>query len=128
MPRPDAMRFGGSLESTNPPMPEPHNFRTSSELELLRALIESLDGSALSQTDIQEGLESGVVKVMLLEGQLRKQASAPSGSPPADEPQEDQEIVEAIRALREAVAELRARAIPGGCAPLAQGFVLRRKP
>lgn len=116
------------MESTNPPMPEPHNFRTTSELELLRALIDSLDGSALSQEDIQKGLESGLVKAMLLEGQLRKQASAPNGWPPADEPREDQELVEDIRAIREAVAELRARANPGGCAPLAQGFVLRRRP
>lgn len=109
-------------------MPEPHNFRTSSELELLRALIESFDGSALSQEDIQEGVESGLVKLMLLERQLRKQASAPNGSPPAEEPREDQELVEDVRVIREAVAELRARANPGGCAPLAQGFVLRRRP
>ena len=95
-------------------MPEPHNSRTSSELELLRALIESLDGSVLSQEDIQKGLENGLVKAMLLEGQLRKQASASNGSPPADEPREDQELVEDIRALREAVAELRARANLGG--------------
>ena len=108
-------------------MPEPHNFRTSSELELLRALIKSFDGSALSPEDVEKGLESGVVRVMLLEGQLREQGRHPSGTPPAEEPRADHELVEEIRALREALAELRARTNPGGCAPLAQGFVLRRK-
>lgn len=127
MPRPEPTRFGGSLESTNPPMPEPHNFRTSSALELLRALIESVDGSAPSPEDIEKGVESGVVRVMLLEERLRDHASRPVETPPAEEPRADHELVEEIRALREALAELRACTNPGGCAPLAQGFVLRRK-
>ena len=106
-------------------MPEPHNFRTSSALELLRALID--DGSALSQEDIEKGVESGVVRVMLLEERLRDQASHPVETPRAEEPRDDHELVEDIRALREAFAELRACTNPRGCAPLARGFVLRRK-
>lgn len=109
-------------------MPEPHDFRTYSELELLRALIESFDGSARSQEEIEKGLENGVVRLMLLEGQLRRQADLASASSPGDEPQEEEQLVEEICALRAALAELRARTNPGGCAPLAQGFVLRRLP
>ncbi|HEY3946387.1 MAG TPA: hypothetical protein VGL78_14255 [Solirubrobacteraceae bacterium] len=109
-------------------MPPPRDTRTSSELELLRALIERCERSPPSSVDVEEGLESGLVRVMQLERQLREQASRPSGTPPAEEPREDHELVEEIRALREALAELRARTNPGGCAPLAQGFVLRRKP
>ena len=98
-------------------MPEPPIFPTSSELELLRALIESFDGSAPSQEEIEKGVESGVVRVMLLEERLREQASRPVETPPAEEPRADHELVEEIRALREALAELRARTNPGGVRP-----------
>jgi hypothetical protein len=77
--------------------------------------------------DIERGLESGLARLMLLEGRLRERASRASGARPSEQLGEDHEIVEEIRALREAVAELRARANPEASAPLAQGFVLRRK-
>jgi hypothetical protein len=108
-------------------MPEPHNFRTSSELERLGALIESFDGSAPSPEDVEQGLESGIARMMLLEGRLREQISRPSGTPPTEEPRTDRELMEEIRALREAVAEVRARTSRGS-APLAEGFVLRSEP
>jgi hypothetical protein len=108
-------------------MPEPRTFPTRSELELVRALTESFEGSAPSQEDIEKVLESGAARVMLLEGRLREQASRPSGTSQAEELRVDHELVEEIRALREALAELRARTNPEGCAPLARGFVLRRK-
>lgn len=122
------MRFGGGLESTNLPMPEPPIFPTSSELELVRALTESFDGSAPSQEEIEKVLENGVGRVMLLEGRLRERASRPSKTLQAEELRGDHELVEEIHALREALAELRARTSPEACAPLARGFVLRRKP
>jgi hypothetical protein len=65
---------------------------------------------------------------MLLEGRLRAQASRASRTRPNEQPRENHDLVEEIRALREAVAELRAHTNPGKSAPLAQGFVRRRKP
>jgi hypothetical protein len=108
-------------------MPQPHNPRTSWELELLRALIRRCGGSPPSQLDVEKGLESGLARLMLLEGRERQQASRPGERRPCEEPREDDRLVEEIRSLREAVAELRARTNPGGSAPLAHGFVLRRE-
>jgi hypothetical protein len=112
-------------------MPQPHHSGSSSELELLRALIESFDGSAPSRADVEKGLESGLARLMLLEGRLREQASRPSGMRPSKKPSKDHDLGEEIRELREAVVELRARTYQRGSergpAPLAQGFVLRRK-
>lgn len=107
-------------------MPQPHSSGTSSELKLLRSLIDRSDGATPSKLDAEKGLESGVARVMLLEGRLREQASRPSGMRPREGPCEEHDLVEEIRALREAVAELRAGMNPGESAPLAKGFVLRR--
>jgi hypothetical protein len=76
--------------------------------------------------DVERGLETGIARLMLLEGRLRAQASRASRTRSSEQPNHD--LVEEIRALREAVAELRARTNPGQSAPLAQGFVKRRKP
>jgi hypothetical protein len=109
-------------------MPQPRNSRTTSELKLLHALIDRYDGSPPSQLDVQKGLESGLARLMWLEGRLREQASRAGGTRPSEERYENYHLVEEIRALREAVAELRARANPRESAPLAQGFVVRRQP
>jgi hypothetical protein len=79
--------------------------------------------------DVEKGLESGLARLMLLEGRLREQASrGRGGTGPSEELSGDSNVVEDIRALREAVAELRARTNSAESAPIAQGFVLRRKP
>jgi hypothetical protein len=115
------------VESTKPTMPQPHHSGSSSELELLRALIDSFDRSRPSQADVEKGLETALARLMLLEGKLREQRSLACGTWPTDEPWEDCDLIEEIRALREAVADVRACTTPRESAPLAQGFVLRRK-
>jgi hypothetical protein len=114
-------------------VPQSRESRKSSELELLRALIDGFDGSSPSQVEVEKGLESGLARLMLLEGRLREQASVHSMTPPGrqtprgeDPEKETGALGEEIRALREAIAELRARAQPGPAA-LAHGFVIRRK-
>jgi hypothetical protein len=74
--------------------------------------------------DVERGLESGLGRLMLLEGRLRERACCASSSQPREELCEDHDLVEQIRALREAVAELRARTNAGESAPLAHGFVI----
>jgi len=123
------MRLGGGLESSIFRLPQPHNSGTPSELKLLRALIDRCAGSRPPrQVDVESGLESGLGRLMFLEGRLREKASRPRGTRPSEELREDHDLVEEICALREAVAELRARTNSPESAPLAQGFVLRRKP
>ena len=123
------MRFGGGLESSMFPLLQPHNSGIPSELKLLRALIDRCAGSRPPlQVEVETGLESGLARLMLLEGRLRAQASRASGTRGNEQPFENHDLVEEIRALRGAVAELRARANPERLAPLAQGFVLGRKP
>lgn len=100
----------------------------AAQLKLLRALIDSYDGSPPSPVDVEKALESGLATLMLLEGRLRAQASRESGMRVSEERCEDHDLAEEIRALQDAVAELRARANAGESAPLAHGFVLRRKP
>ena len=113
----------------NFPLLQRHNSGTPSELKLLRALIDRCAGSPPpSQLDVERGLETGLAKLMLLEGRLRAQASRASGSRSNEQRCENHGLVEEIRVLREAVAELRARTNAGESAPLAQGFVRRRKP
>ena len=91
------------------------------KLELLR--IDRCAGSSPpSQVDVEWGLESGLARLMLLEGRLREQASRANGTRPSEQLCEDHDLAEEIRALREAVAELRARTNPDESAPLAQGF------
>ena len=114
-------------------MPRSHNFRASPELERLRALIESFDGSSRSHDEIEKALESGLAKLMLLEGRLREHASGASMTRPTRHACEGDDLAgeirvlrEEIRALREAVAELRART-DAASTPLARGFVLRRE-
>ena len=106
-------------------MPQPHKPRTSSELKLLWVLIDRCDGLRPSELDIEKGLESGLARLMLLEGRLRETATRADGRRLSTEPREDHDLIEEISALRHAVAELRARANPGRSAPLARGFVLR---
>jgi hypothetical protein len=122
------MRLGGGLKSSIERMPQAHEPGISSELELLRALIDRCDRSPPSQVDIENGLQSGLAKVMFLEGQLREQARRADWTLTSEGRRDDHGLVEEIRALREAVAELRARTNPGESAPLARGFVSRRKP
>lgn len=111
------------------PLLQPHNFGTPSELKLLRSLIDRCAGSRPPpQMEVETGLESALARLMLLEVRLRKQVSRASGTQPSEQRSDDHGVVEDIRALREAVAELRARANPGEPALLAHGFVLRCKP
>ena len=116
-----------ALESSRVPLPAPQNSR-SRELEVLRALIDRCAGSSPpSDADVQTGLESGLARLMLLEGRLREQASRATGPRSSDQLCDHHELVWEIDALREAVAGLRARADSGKPAPLARGFVLRHK-
>jgi hypothetical protein len=107
-------------------MPQSHKSGASSELRLLQTLIDRCKGSLISPVEVEKGLENGLARVMLLEGRLREQASRATAPRPGEDLSEDYHLVEEIRALRTAVADLRARTSPGGSAPLAQGFVLRR--
>ena len=118
---------GRRLGILNFPLLQRHNSGTPSELKLLWALIDSCAGSPRpSQVDVERGLERGLARLMLLEGRLRAQASRASGTRSNERPRENHDLVEEIRALREAVAELRAHTNAGKSAPLAQGFVKRR--
>ena len=65
---------------------------------------------------------------MLLEGRLREQASRANGTRPSEGTRDDHDLVEEIRALREAITELRTRTNAGEYAPLAHGFVVSRGP
>jgi hypothetical protein len=107
-------------------MRPPHH-GTPSELRLLHQLIDSFDGSQPSQAEVEKGLESGLARLMFLEGRMREHAGQASGTPPREEPCEEHDFVEEIRALREAVAKLRACTSAGDSAVIAHGFVLRRK-
>jgi hypothetical protein len=114
-------------------VPRSHNFRASPELERLQALVESFDGSSPSPDEIEKALESGLAKLMLLEGRVREQTSRASMTRPSRQACEDDDLDAEIhvlrgeiRALREAVAELRART-DAASTPLARGFVLRRE-
>jgi hypothetical protein len=122
------MRLGGRLESPNAPMPRPRDTRTSLELKLLQALIERCDRSPPSQVDVEKGVESGLARLMALEARLRQRESRAGATRPSGERREDDDLGDEIRALREAISELRARTIPEGPAPLARGFVFRREP
>lgn len=93
------------------------------ELKLLRTLINNYDGSPPSRVDVEKALESGVARLIWLEGRRRAQASGESGTRSSEERREDHDPVEEIRALREAIAELRACAV-GESASLEYGFVL----
>jgi hypothetical protein len=96
---------------------------------LLRALIDRCAGSRPPlQVEVETGLESGLARLMLLEGRLRERVSRANGRAPTEQLCEAHDLVEEIGALRAAVGELRARTNPGRLAPLAQGFVLGRKP
>jgi hypothetical protein len=100
---------------------------TPPELKLLRALIERCAGSSPpSQLDVERGLESGLGRLMLVEGQVREQTSRAGRPRPGEAPCDDHDLAEEIRALREAVTELRMRTSAGESAPLAQGFVIAR--
>jgi hypothetical protein len=117
-PRAGLVVSGGTKGHSGPP----------SELRLLRALIDRCSGSSLpSQVDVERALESGLGRLMLLEGRLREQASRASGARPSRGLCEDHDLVDEIRALREAVTELRARTNAGESA-LAWGFVIPRRP
>jgi hypothetical protein len=95
---------------------------TSSELKLLRALIDRSAGSSPpSRWEVERGLERGLGRLMSLEVRLREQASREGIG-------EDHDLIEEIRAIREAVTELRARMNAGESSPLAQGFVIPRGP
>jgi hypothetical protein len=95
---------------------------------LLRALTERCAGSSPpSQADVERGLESGLGRLMLVEGRLRERASRASRTRPSEAMRDDHDLVEEIRALREAVTELRTRTNAGESAPLAQGFVIPRR-
>jgi hypothetical protein len=116
------------MDPIEPPTQELGGRSEKVELKLLRALIDSYDRSPPSQLDVEMALQSGLARLMSLEGRLRAQASRESGRRPSEARGEDHDLIEEIRALQDAVAELRARANPGESAPLAQGFVLPRKP
>ncbi len=109
-------------------MPPPHDPGSSSELKLLHELIDSFDGSRPSQGDVEIGLESGLGRLMFLEGQMREHSRNTTGMRPSEEPSGDHGLVEEIRALREAVTRLRACSSEGDAAPLAHGFVSRADP
>ena len=101
---------------------------TPSELKLLRALIDRCAGSSPpSKVDVERRVNSGLGRLMLLEGRLREQASRASGTRPSEGMCEDHDLVEEIRALREAVTELRERT-SGVESALAHGFVMPRRP
>jgi hypothetical protein len=117
------------VESIEQPMQEPGGRREKAgEPKLLRTPINDDDGSPPSQSDVEKALESAVARLMSLEARQRAQASRDSGTRPSEERGEDHDLVEEIRALKEAVAELRACTNPEGSAPLAQGFVLPANP
>jgi hypothetical protein len=65
---------------------------------------------------------------MLLEVRLREQASRARGTRPSEGMCEDHDLIEEIRAIREAVTELQARTNAGESDPLAQGFVHPARP
>lgn len=122
-----AMRLRGGLVSSILSLPPPHNPESPAELKLLRALIDRCAGpSPPSRVDVEKGLENGLARLILLEGRLRAHLSRATGTRGGEEPCDD-ELSEEIRALREAVAELRARADSGEAAPLARGFIVPRK-
>jgi hypothetical protein len=122
-------RLAGGQESSNLPLPQPHDSGIASELALVRALTDRCAGSSPPpQVDVEQGLETGLARLMSLEGRLREQASRASGTRPSEQLCEDHDLAEQICRLRDAVAELRAHTNPGETAPLAQGFVLRRQP
>jgi hypothetical protein len=103
-----------------------------SELRLLWALIDRHAGSSRpSRAEVERGIESGLGRLMLLEARLRKQASRASGTRLRDAIREDHDLVEEIRALREAVTtlvtELRARTNSGEYT-VVRGFVFPRRP
>jgi hypothetical protein len=101
---------------------------TASELKLLRELIDRCAGSSPpSQLDVERRVNSGLERLMLLEGRLREQPSRASGTRPSEGMCEDHDLVGEIRALREAVTELRAHTNAGDSA-LAHGFVIPRRP
>lgn len=96
------------------------------ELELLRALIACRAGSSpSSQVDVEPALESGLGRLMWLEGRLREQARRAGGTRPSEGMCEDHDLVDEIRALREAITELRTHTNAGETA-LARGFVMPR--
>lgn len=103
------------------------NSETLSELTLLRALIDRWAGSSPpSLVDVERGLESGLGRLMMLEVQRREQASRASRTRHSERMRENDDLVEQIRALREAVTELRACTDAGESTPLAQGFIIPR--
>jgi hypothetical protein len=121
---------GGSVtpESTTARGATKSHSETASELKLLRALIDRCAGSSPpSQLDVERRVDSGLARLMLLEGRLRGQPSRAGGTRPGEGMCEDHDLVEEIRALREAVTELRARTNAGESA-LAYGFVIPRRP
>ena len=61
---------------------------------------------------------------MMLEARLRERASHARAGRPSD----NHGLTEEIRAIREAVTELRARTNAGESSPLAHGFVIPRGP
>jgi hypothetical protein len=101
------------MDPIEPPTQELGGRREKVELKLLRALIDSYDRSPPSQLDVEMALQSGLARLMSLEGRLRAQASRESGRRPSEARGEDHDLIEEIRALQDAVAELRARANPG---------------
>jgi hypothetical protein len=102
---------------------------TPSELELLRALIDrSARSSPPSQVEVESALERGLGRLMWLEVRLREQASRASGTRPSERMGQDHDLIEEIRAIREAVTELRARTNAEESSPLAHGFVILRDP
>jgi hypothetical protein len=116
------------VEPTDQPTQEPGGSReTAAELTLLRTLINNYDGSPPSRVDVEAALQSGAARLMWLEGRRRAQASRENGTRSSEGRREDHDLVEEIRALQEAVAELRKCAF-GESAPLGYGFVLPRDP
>jgi hypothetical protein len=95
-------------------------------VQLLRALNDRSYGSPPSQVEMETVLESGLARLMLLQGRLGQQRSRAGGRRSGEGPRED-ELVEEIRSLRDAISELRACMDSLGAAPLAQGFVWHRK-
>lgn len=111
-------RRGNKKGSTAPPE------GSRAELELLRALIARHAGSSpSSQVDVESALETGLGRLMSLEGRRREQARRAGGTRPSEGMCEDHDLVDEIRALREAITQLRMRTNAGETA-LARGFVM----